>query len=179
LTKLTTPNYTIIENKLRADPEALHNFPILSQVSIAEFSGYTQQTLLKDTDQMGMAVSLEIREPFFDHDLVAYVLNIPDRLKYPSYPKQLLVESLGDLLPPEVVHRKKQGFTFPWALWMKNDLRSFCDTRINAICERDFMNPIAVKNLWNSFLKDNLNVRWMEIWLLVVLEYWLSKNNID
>ena len=179
LTNLDIKDHTIIEQKLRYQSQALHNYPLLSQISIAEFMGYTQQTLLKDTDQMGMAVSLEIREPFFDHELVAYVLNIPDKLKFPSYPKQLLVESLGDLLPAEIVHRKKQGFTFPWKIWMKKELRSFCECRINDFSERDFINREAVKSLWHSFLKNDPKVRWMEIWLMVVLEYWLAKNNID
>lgn len=95
------------------------SFPILAQYSIAELNGYTQNVLLKDTDQMSMANSLEVRVPFFDHDLVEYVLGVPDQYKYPKYPKSLLVESLGDLLPNEIVHRKKMGFTFPWAQWMR------------------------------------------------------------
>lgn len=179
ITNLSNGMVTELEKKFFMQASKMHQYPLLSQVSIAELIGYTQQTLLKDTDQMSMAVSLEVREPFFDHELVEFVLNIPDRIKYPTYPKQLLVEALGNMLPSEIVHRKKQGFTFPWTLWMKNELRSFCEARINAISERDFMNPKAVKQLWNSFLKNDLNVRWMEIWLLVVLEYWLSKNNIE
>lgn len=181
LRKLTRLNFdarTIVEEKLLLQLDILNKYPLLSQVSIAEFIGYTQQTLLKDTDQMGMAVSLEIREPFFDHELVSYVLNIPDRIKYPKYPKQLLVESLGDLLPPEIVYRKKQGFTFPWEIWLQTELRSFCEQRIAKLSQRDFMNGSSVNELWQQFLKNNRSVRWMEIWLLVVLEYWLEKNNI-
>ncbi len=179
ITNLSNGRVTELEKKFFTLASKMHQFPLLSQVSIAELIGYTQQTLLKDTDQMSMAVSLEVREPFFDHELVEYVLNIPDSIKYPTYPKQLLVEALGNMLPSEIVHRKKQGFTFPWTLWMKNELRSFCDTRINALSERDFINPAAIKHLCKSFLINYKNVRWMEIWLLVVLEYWLSKNNIE
>ena len=179
ITNLSNGRVTELEKKFFTLASKMHQYPLLSQVSIAELIGYTQQTLLKDTDQMSMAVSLEVREPFFDHELVEYVLNIPDSIKYPTYPKQLLVEALGNMLPSEIVHRKKQGFTFPWTLWMKNELRSFCDARINALSERDFINPAAIKHLWKSFLSNDKNVRWMEIWLLVVLEYWLSKNNIE
>jgi asparagine synthase (glutamine-hydrolysing) len=150
-------------------------FPILSQYSIAELLGYTQQTLLKDTDQFSMAVSLEVREPFFDHELIEYVLQIPDKIKYPNYPKQLLVESLGDLLPKEIVHRKKKGFTFPWEKWMRNELKEFCATLIQALSDRSFMQKEPTINLWNSFLQ-NKGTRWSEIWLLVVLENWLQKN---
>ncbi len=168
-----------VADLLAQKEKAINNFPCLSQVSIAEYFGYTQQTLLKDTDQMGMAVTLEIREPFFDHELIEYVLGIPDTIKYPNYPKQLLVESLGDLLPPEIVHRRKQGFTFPWKIWMKNDLKEFCDTHIRRICQRNFINADKLLHKWNLFLRDEKQVRWMEIWLFVILEYWLEKNGID
>lgn len=163
---------------LRQHKDAIHAFPAFSQVSIAEFAGYTKQTLLKDTDQMSMAVSLEVREPFFDHQLVSYVLGIPDQLKYPNYPKQLLVESLGDLLPPEIVHRTKQGFTFPWKLWLKNELRQFCDDRIRRICERDFIKADVLMAKWKHFLDNDKEQRWMEIWLFVILEHWLEQNKL-
>lgn len=179
LTTHRLPPYTMTAVQLKAKAAAIERFPLLSQVSIADYLGYTQHTLLKDTDQMSMAVSLEVREPFFDHDLVEFVLNIPDELKYPAYPKSLLVESLGDLLPPEIVHRRKQGFTFPWKVWMKNELRSFCDERIQRLAERDFIQGNAVKDRWQRFLKGDEAVRWMEIWLLVILEYWLEKNHVN
>ena len=148
---------------------------MLSQFSIAELMDYTQNTLLKDTDQFSMAQSLEVREPFFDHDLIEYVLQIPDTLKYPNYPKQLLVESLGDLLPSEIVHRKKQGFTFPWNHWLKNELKIFCDSKIKSLAKRDFIKSNPTTQLWQSFL-ENKGVRWAEVWTLVVLENWLKQN---
>lgn len=154
----------------------INQFPLFSQVSIAEYAGYTQHTLLKDADQMSMAVSLEVREPFFDRELVEFVLSIPDKYKYPAYPKKLLVESLGDLLPPEIVHRKKQGFVLPWEVWMKNELRQFCESCIINISQRDFIKGDALMELWEQFLKGNKQVRWLDLWLFVVLEHWLEKN---
>ena len=182
MSKLTTQNkndLSQVENTLAQQGRAIEKFPSLSQVSIAEYLGYTQHTLLKDTDQMSMAVSLEVREPFFDHELVEFVLNIPDRFKYPTYPKQLLVETLGDLLPKEIVHRKKQGFLFPWNVWMKGQLRNFCEERINNISKRSFVHEEALKTRWNQFLKGDTSVRWMEMWLFVILEHWLEKNNVS
>jgi asparagine synthase (glutamine-hydrolysing) len=182
LSALTRPEdreLTMLENYLADLPPSLEQFPSLSQVSITEYLGYTQHTLLKDTDQMSMAVSLEAREPFFDHDLVEFVLGIPDHLKYPDYPKRLLVDSLDGLLPDEIVHRKKQGFLFPWSVWMKNELRSFCETHIQNIAQRDFINGKNLEAYWKRFLKNDPSVRWMELWLFVILEFWLKKNSID
>lgn len=158
--------------------DRLHDFPEYSQVSIAEYLGYTQYTLLKDTDQMSMAVSLEVREPFFDHELIEYVLQIPDLLKEPAFPKQLLVEALGDRLPQEIVHRRKQGFVFPWEHWMKTELRAFCDSEIQAICSRDFINGQALQRQWQQFLKGDTSIRWIELWLFIILSHWLKKNEL-
>ena len=179
LTKWDSEKPTALEMNLSGVSPALEKFPSLSQVSIAEYMGYTQNTLLKDTDQMSMAVSLEVREPFFDHDLIEFVLSIPDSIKYPVYPKSLLVESLDGLLPTETIHRKKQGFLFPWSVWMKEDLKSFCEKHIENISKRDFINRKELLAYWGKFLKGDTSVRWMELWLFVILDYWLQKNNIE
>jgi asparagine synthase (glutamine-hydrolysing) len=179
LTKNGAHSHSMVTEMLEQHHEAIDAFPSLSQVSIAEYLGYTQHTLLKDTDQMSMAVSLEVREPYFDHELVEFVLNIPDKFKYPRYPKSLLVESLGDLLPKEIVHRKKQGFLFPWNVWMKRELSEFCEERIQRISERPFINGDALLQRWGQFKKNDPSIRWMEIWLFVILQYWMERNGIE
>ncbi len=170
-------NTTNEQNEISNDLYA-QKFPLLSQFTIAELNGYTQNTLLKDTDQFSMAVSLEVREPFFDHELIEYVLQIPDALKYPTYPKKLLVESLGNMLPNEIVHRKKKGFTFPWEHWMRNELKDFCNNLMISLANREFMQSQNTINMWNNFLL-NKGTRWSEIWVLVVLEFWLQTNIDD
>lgn len=168
----------VISEMLKSKQIEIGEFPLLSQVSIAEYLAYTRNTLLTDMDQMSMAVSLEVREPFFDHDLIEFVLNVPDDQKFPEYPKRLLVESLNGLLPNEVVHRKKQGFVFPWNIWMKKELFSFCDRHIQSICQREFIKRDSLLLYWKRFLQNDASIRWMEIWLFVILEYWLQKNEI-
>lgn len=180
LTRLETgSSSTNLEKQLHDLASCIDDYPLLSQVSIAEYIGYTQNTLLKDTDQMSMAVALEVREPFFDHELVQFVLNIPDRHKYPEYPKQLLVESMNGLLPREIVHRPKQGFLFPWNVWMRGELRNFCDALIVRACQRPFIRGDALMDYWRRFLRNDGTIRWMELWLFIILEHWLETNNVD
>lgn len=169
---------TTLEKELWEKRAQLHQLPLLSQVSAAEYLGYTQHTLLKDTDQMSMAVSLEVREPFFDHDLVAFVLGIPDAIKNPVYAKSLLVASVKPMLPDEIVFRKKQGFLFPWNVWLKNELRSFADKHIENMAQRSFIQGDQLRAYWKRFLAGDENVRWAELWLFIVLNYWLEKNDI-
>jgi len=170
---------TALFDQLHSKHKKIERFPLLSQVSVADYLGYTQHTLLKDTDQMSMAVSLEVREPFFDHELIEFVLSVPDDLKYPVYPKSLLVESLQPLLPDEIVHRKKQGFVFPWKEWMKKELRSFCEQRLQRLGQRSFIQGRQLDRYWKRFLANDSSVRWSELWMFVVLEHWMEKNNIQ
>ncbi|MFT3748928.1 MAG: asparagine synthase (glutamine-hydrolyzing) [Agriterribacter sp.] len=167
---------TALQNELQQYASFLYKLPELSQVTAAELMGYTQHTLLKDTDQMSMAVALEVREPFFDSDLVEYVLGVPDKFKKPTYPKSLLVDAVKPLIPDEIVFRKKQGFVFPWQLWLKNELKNFCENHIKRLSQRDFIQEKMLIKYWNHFLKGDPEVRWADVWLFVVLEYWLEKN---
>lgn len=154
------------------------NLPFLSKISYGEMFSYMQHTLLRDTDQMSMAHALEVRVPFLDHRLVEYVLGVNDRLKYPHTPKKLLVESMGDLLPTEVVNRPKMGFTLPWELWMRNELKDFCEDKLKALANRPIFEGKELMQLWSRFLKGDKKLSWSRIWPLIVLEDWMEKNEI-
>ena len=153
--------------------------PFLSQVSVGELSTYLQNVLLRDTDQMSMAHALEVRVPFLDHELIEFVLGVDDRHKYPHTPKQLLVASLGDLLPREVVDRPKMGFTLPWEVWMRGELRSFCEERLTGLGRRPMFRNGAIGALWQRFLQGDTRMNWSRIWTLVVLEDWLHRHGIE
>lgn len=157
----------------------LNKFETLTKVSIAEICTYMQNVLLRDTDQMSMASALEVRVPFLDYTLVEYVLSLPDAYKNPTSPKKLLIDALGDLLPPEIVNRPKMGFTLPWKHWMKHEMRQFCEQKIGSLSKRSFIAEAEIIALWNAFLSDNPRVPWSRIWYLIVLENWLIENNIS
>ena len=150
----------------------------ISTVSIAEISTYMQNILLRDTDQMSMAHALEVRVPFLDYKLVEYVLSIPDKYKQNNEIKKLLIDSLGDMLPPEIYNRPKMGFVLPWKNWLKNELKDFCIEKLNSLSNRKSFNKITIDKLWNDFLLNEPTVSWSRIWLLVVLECWLIINEI-
>jgi asparagine synthase (glutamine-hydrolysing) len=170
-------HYEINIKKLLHERENnIEKFPLFSQYSIAELIGYTQNVLLKDTDQFSMASALEVREPFFDYKLVEYVLQIPDEIKYPKYPKSLLVEAIYPMLPDEIVHRKKMGFVLPFDRWMRNELKDFCETRLQNLAEREIFNPGVILKKWSDFQNRKNGVLWSHLWHLVVLTEWLENN---
>ena len=81
------------------------------------------QTLLRDTDSVSMANSLEVRVPLLDHVLLEFVTQLPQRAKLRrGVGKALLVEALRDLLPAGVVGQRKRTFTLPWEHWLRGPL---------------------------------------------------------
>jgi asparagine synthase (glutamine-hydrolysing) len=165
-----------IKKILREKESEIEKFPLFSQFSIAELLGYTQNVLLKDTDQYSMASALEVREPFFDYKLVEYILQIPDQIKYPKYPKSLLVEAIYPMLPDEIVHRKKMGFVLPFERWMRNELKDFCQNRLENLATRGILNSDILLKRWDDFQNGKNGVLWSHLWHLVVLTEWLENN---
>lgn len=174
---LKDPNPYKQINKIVSDTPQVKDH-LLSAVSISEIKTYLQNILLRDADQMSMAVALEVREPFLDYKLIDFVLSVNDSMKYPHTPKKLLTDSLGELLPAEIVNRPKMGFTLPWQVWLKNELKSFCEKNINEFSEYSFCDKKEIRNLWQRFLNNDARVTWSRIWHIVVLNNWIKENNI-
>ena len=69
------------------------------------------QTLLDRMDRTSMYSGLEARVPFADHRIIDYVYNVPWKMKYQNgVEKALLRDAFRDLLPPELLHRKKSPY---------------------------------------------------------------------
>lgn len=68
-------------------------------------------TLLNRMDRTSMAAGMEARVPFADHRILQYVFNIPWDMKcHEGKTKSLLLEAGKNLLPPEVLNRKKSPY---------------------------------------------------------------------
>jgi asparagine synthase (glutamine-hydrolysing) len=146
-------------------------------VSWAELTGYMRRMLLRDADQMSMAVSLELRVPFLDHELVEYVLGLPEAVKkrYPG-PKGLLVEACRDLLPPSVYNRPKAGFVLPMKVWMLGPLASFVEEGLRETVSRRLLSPAFVDEIRGAFQGGGLH--WTRLWSIVVLGHFAKRSNL-
>ena len=152
--------------------------PLLNRVSAAEIESYMQHVLLRDSDQMSMAHSLEIRVPFLDHQVVELATHLSNDLKNPTTPKKFLTETFADILPEEVVNRKKMGFTLPWSVWMKNELRDFTEQGFNVLFEQGVVNENALRKAWGKFLLGSEEKSFISFWHLSVLGHWMKNNRI-
>jgi len=78
--------------------------------------------LLVKADKMSMATSVELRVPFLDYKMVEFAMSLPTRYKIMHWTqKYILKQSVRDLLPKEIIYRRKKGFPVPINAWFKGD----------------------------------------------------------
>ena len=157
--------------QLAAD-EARHLEPIAA-ISWLEMRTYMASTLLRDTDSVSMARSLEVRVPLLDTPLVEFVTALPDSARQKrGAQKALLVEALGNLLPAEISSQKKRTFTLPWEQWLRGPLKSCMDESFASIAPllAALLKPEGVQSVWRTFL--NGRTSWSRPWALFVLNEW-------
>lgn len=170
----------LIQSVSRTSHTKIDDFPVLSQYGIMDILGYTQNVLLKDTDQMSMQHALEVRVPFFDHRLVEAALSIPDKWKYDgTRPKSFLTTVFKDDLPKEVYERQKMGFVLPYNRWLRYELKTYAQTKLKHLASTEILNPDRVNQISNSFFSGSPKVSASEIWTLVALSSWLESNHIQ
>jgi len=91
---------------------------ILSRMLFADQKTYLVELLMKQ-DQMSMACSIESRVPFLDHPLVEFAASVPQHMKLRNGAgKYILKRAVEDILPPEIIYRKKMGFPTPLRQWL-------------------------------------------------------------
>jgi asparagine synthase (glutamine-hydrolysing) len=147
-----------------------------NRTSVLELTHYTRNVLLRDTDSMSMAHGLEVRVPFLDHRLVEFVLRLPGDVKrgQADYPKALLVDAVANMLP-EMVQRPKQGFTLPFARWLRGSLRDELESTVfssNGFVAAAEFNTVVAKDMWKRFLEGRSH--WVRPWALYVLKKWCA-----
>jgi asparagine synthase (glutamine-hydrolysing) len=151
-------------------------FDDFARISWAELSRYMRHLLLRDSDQMSMAASLELRVPFLDHDLVEYVLSLPadEKTRYGGV-KGLLVESCRDLLPEAVYERPKMGFALPMDDWIRGPLAEFSAEGLRLAEAAGLLRRAALDDLQRDFRLRVLH--WTRLWSVVVLGHYVSRRN--
>jgi asparagine synthase (glutamine-hydrolysing) len=108
------PVYANYMSRWNSRPDA----PALSRMLYADQKTYLVELLMKQ-DQMSMASSIESRVPFLDHHFVEFAMSVPDELKIRgATQKYILKKAVEDLLPPEIIHRRKMGFPTPLRGWL-------------------------------------------------------------
>lgn len=151
----------------------------LSKMLFFDTKTWLVDDLLIKADRMSMAPSLELRVPFLDHRLVEFAAQIPFRYKLRGKTtKYILKEMLRDLLPMEIIQRKKMGFPTPLKIMFQGELKEYAYDLLTpeSALIGDYFEKREIERLLREHVKkarDNHRI----IWQLVVLEAWLQSYN--
>ncbi len=141
-------------------------------ISAWELRTYMSDLLLRDSDVMSMRHSLELRVPYVDRYFIEWLWHQPAEFKYDAqYSKRSLREAASDVLPPALMQRQKRGFTLPFPLWMRGELRPFLDEVFSDknVDRSGLFARTGVQSLWRGYLERDDQREWSRVWSLAML----------
>lgn len=130
--------------------------------------------MLTKVDRMSMLHSLEVRVPFLDHKLIEWAFSLPGKVKLNgTTTKWILKEAFKDMLPADILHKRKHGFDVPVGEWFKHELRDVIGDVCSkeTITKRALFNPEAVQSLLNDHTTGKRDYN-NQLWILLSLELW-------
>jgi asparagine synthase (glutamine-hydrolysing) len=126
------------------------------EVSYLEIARYMRNQLLRDSDVMSMAWSLELRTPFVDSKLIEGVETIGEYLRLKPG-KRILLDAVPEI-PSWIRNRPKRGFTFPFQEWVTGEWR-------DVFRQIQTQSPVRLKS-------------WYRTWCLFALESFLQRHGM-
>jgi asparagine synthase (glutamine-hydrolysing) len=147
----------------------------LSRLMYLDMKTYLAADILTKVDRMSMATSLEARVPMLDHKFVEWVAALPVEWKFRAGTRKYVLKKLAERLgvPPQLLHRRKQGFQLPLVDWMRSEIK---DQFLRVLLEpktlqRGYFKPEAVRALVDEHVRGRRN-RSGILWRMLVLELW-------
>ena len=143
---------------------------------LADMQTYLVEDILMKVDKMSMAHSLEVRVPLLDHNVVEFAFRQPTNYKMQGKSRKwLLKQSMSDLIPMEILDRKKQGFNVCLRDWLLDDLSErIGDLLLSSPRSKSgVFKTSEVEKLWKQFQHGGLQVDLSQhIWTLLCYEMW-------
>ena len=149
----------------------------LARMQDLDLGIYMVDDLLVKTDRLSMAHSLELRVPFLDQRVAEFAFSLPTRMKVRGFEKKrLLRRALEPLLPKEIVHGRKQGFSIPIAAWLRGPLEPFARETLapGAIERQGLLDPAAVTPILDRHVSGREDLS-RQIWGLMALTLWFDR----
>ena len=130
--------------------------------------------LLVKGDRMSMGASIEARVPYLDHHVVEFAARLPRSYKINGLQTKLVLKRLAErYVPPEIIYRRKVGFTVPLSSWFVGPLRNM--VRNVLLGERALSRGYWRAEALEKVVMDHLNGRVdreQGLWVLLALEFW-------
>jgi asparagine synthase (glutamine-hydrolysing) len=150
----------------------------LARLQDVDLGVYLVDDLLVKTDRASMAHSLEARVPYLDTAVTNLALALPTRHKVHGLAKKVLLrKAAAPLLPREIVHGKKRGFSIPAAAWLRGDLEPFARETLSRerLQRQGFFRPDVVERLIDDHVARRED-RSRQLWSLLAFTLWHERH---
>ena len=150
----------------------------LSRLQDVDLGIYLVDDLLVKTDRASMAHSLEARVPYLDTVVTNLALALPTRQKVRGLSKKVLLrKAAAPLLPREIVHGKKRGFSIPAAAWLRGALEPFARETLShdTLLRQGFFRPEAATRLIDDHVAGRED-RSRQLWGLLAFTLWHERH---
>jgi asparagine synthase (glutamine-hydrolysing) len=151
---------------------------LLTRLQDVDFGLYLVDDLLTKTDRASMAWSLEARVPFMDTVVSNFAFSLPGKHKVRGFSKKrLLRKALEPLLPDEIIHGKKRGFSIPAAAWLRGELEPFARETLSpeTIRRQGYLQPEAVTRLIDEHVSGREDLS-RQLWGLLAFTLWHERH---
>jgi len=146
----------------------------LSKILYTDIKTYLPGDILVKVDRMSMANSLETRAPILDYRVVEYAASIPSSMKLKKNEKKYILKNcLSNLLPHDILYRKKMGFSVPLAQWLRHEIKTIANDHLfkpNAGISY-FMDTNKLLQLWEAHQSGKWDYS-KELWSILIFELW-------
>ena len=123
------------------------------------------EVLLSKVDKISMSNSVEVRNPFLDHNIVNLAFNIDSNLKLGNSNKYLLKKIASKYIPKEIIDRKKKGFNSPYNEWLINGYGdNLLDTILIANKHHNLFNNNYIKEIYNQAKQNKQKQHLYSLW---------------
>lgn len=144
----------------------------LNRVAYMDLKTYLPEDLLMKPDKMCMAFGIEARVPFLDYRLVQYAFSIPSKFKLKGgTTKYIMKKSFRNLLPKEILHRKKQPFQVPLDQWMSKELMDYFKNLLGNRINHRYFNRNYIRKIFDNYSKSKLFYG-RQLWSLGIFNIW-------
>lgn len=135
---------------------------------------------VKRVDNMTMAWGLEARVPFLDHELVELAGRIPPEHKLAQGGKGVLKEAARQVIPAEVIDRKKGYFPVPALKYIQGPYLDLVRDALTSQAARDrgLFQPAYLDRLFADPTSHITALRGSELWQAAVLEMWMQQHGV-